>query len=573
MKHVLSHLKSYKKQFILGPFFKWLEAIFELLLPLLMAHIIDEGIVNKDTGVIVKLGSAMLLLAFLGYSFSIICQYYASLTSQGVGTALRNALFETMNDLSQEQVQKLGSNTLTTRITSDVNQIQLAVAMLIRLAVRAPFIVIGSVLLAFTINAQLTLIFIVVMLCIALILWLCMSASIPYYRKIQGKIDGLTSLLAQNISGVRVIRAFSAQEREEQRFVAASYDVSRHLTNVGKIVALMNPLTYLLVNAGIIAVLWFGGIRVNTGTLSSGEIVALVNYLTQIFLALVVVANITVIFTRGYASAIRVEEILAMTPSFADGTDVTFDSTLPLLEVNQVSFQYMQTTEPLIKNLSLSLQPAQTLGIIGGTGSGKSTLAQLFNRILEVSDGEIRFYGKNIKAYKESFYRSKVVLVPQKNVLLTGTIRYNLTLGHPEVDEVSMIKALRCAQAYDFVMKQKDGLDTHLDQGGKNLSGGQRQRLCIARSLCLEPTILILDDSFSALDYATDFALRTAMNLEYPEMTRIFVSQRISSIRHADHILVLEQGNAIAYGKHDDLLKTCDVYQEIYMSQVMEDNT
>lgn len=573
MKHVLSHLKSYKKQFILGPFFKWLEAIFELLLPLLMAHIIDEGIVNKDTGVIVKLGSAMLLLAFLGYSFSIICQYYASLTSQGVGTALRNALFETMNDLSQEQVQKLGSNTLTTRITSDVNQIQLAVAMLIRLAVRAPFIVIGSVLLAFTINAQLTLIFIVVMLCIALILWLCMSASIPYYRKIQGKIDGLTSLLAQNISGVRVIRAFSAQEREEQRFVAASYDVSRHLTNVGKIVALMNPLTYLLVNAGIIAVLWFGGIRVNTGTLSSGEIVALVNYLTQIFLALVVVANITVIFTRGYASAIRVEEILAMTPSFADGTDVTFDSTLPLLEVNQVSFQYMQTTEPLIKNLSLSLQPAQTLGIIGGTGSGKSTLAQLFNRILEVSDGEIRFYGKNIKAYKESFYRSKVVLVPQKNVLLTGTIRYNLTLGHPEVDEVSMIKALRCAQAYDFVMKQKDGLDTHLDQGGKNLSGGQRQRLCIARSLCLEPTILILDDSFSALDYATDFALRTAMNLEYPEMTRIFVSQRISSIRHADHILVLEQGKAIAYGKHDDLLKTCDVYQEIYMSQVMEDNT
>ncbi len=564
---VFDHFLRYKKHFVLGPIFKLLEAIFELLLPLLMARIIDEGILNHDLNTITKVGLMMLALTISGYGFSIICQYFASVASQGVGTSLRNALYQKINELTQEQVQHLGSNTLTTRINSDVNQIQLAVAMLIRLAVRAPFIVIGSVVLAGIINLQLTAIFVAVMILIALVLYSTMRKSIPFYRRIQGKIDQLTLVLSENLSGVRVIRAFAAQHRETKRFKEASQDVRQDLIRVGRIAAVMNPLTYLFVNCGILLVLWFGGKQVDGGLLLSGQVVALVNYLTQIFLALVVVANITVIFTRGFASSARVNEILKLQPQFTEGALDVIPSSFTQLEVQDLGFRYQDSHIDFLQHISFTVEEGEILGIIGGTGSGKSTLAYLLNRLYDASCGRILFYGRELKDYRFKTLRDSIGLVMQKNALLSGTLRYNLGLSDPSIDDERMIEALRVAQAYDFVFKDKQGLDAVIEQGGKNLSGGQRQRLCIARTLCKQPRILILDDSFSALDYATDYALRSALRSTYPHMTMVFISQRISSIQYANQILVLDQGKQVSLGTHDELLKASVVYQEIYRSQ------
>lgn len=565
MERIRDFLKYYKKQFIWGPFFKLLEAIFELLLPLLMARIIDEGIVQNNQSVIVRYGLLMVVLSISGYLFSLTCQYFASVASQGVGTITRNRVYAHINQLSQEQVQHIGANTLTTRLTSDVNQIQLAVAMLIRLAVRAPFIILGSIFLALMINTEITMIFIGVMVLVSIILFITTKLSVPFYQTIQATLDKLTLVLSENISGVRVIRAFSNQTRETNRFNEVAKEVKEKQISVGKIIAMINPLTYLIVNIGIVLVIYAGGYQVNQGTLSAGEVIALVNYLTQIFLALVVLASILVIFTRGIASANRINQILAIQPLFDEGT---INNLQPYqgaqLQFKDVEFTYSDASKPFIQSLSFSLNKGETLGIIGGTGSGKSCVALLMSHLYQQTAGEIYFEGQPISSYTNQYLRQEIALVPQKSVLFAGSLRFNLTLGIEAASDQQIQDALITAQS-TFVNQWPQRLDAMIEQGGRNLSGGQRQRLSIARALVQSPSMIILDDSSSALDYTTDAALRQALS-EMP-LTKVIISQRISSLRHADHILVLDNGHVAGYGSHQDLMNSCALYQEIAASQ------
>lgn len=567
MLKLARYLKNYIKEVIIGPFFKLIEAVFELIVPLVMAKIIDVGIENSDKGYILKMGGVMILLGVVGLCCALVCQYLASRTSQAIGTDLRNDVFSKIGSLSYSQLDKFGSASLVNRIISDVNQLQLAVAMLIRLVVRVPFLIIGATVMAFSINTELAVIFVVIIPLVALSLYLVMSRSVPYYKRIQKNLDGVSGIVRENLNGVRVIRAFSGQDRENIRFQKATDIVMEENIRVGRISAILNPVCYVILNLAIIAILYFGGGKVYDGVVSQGEIIALVNYMTQISLALVVMANLVVIFTKAGASASRVNEIFDETPDISDGSGATVSENAPAVEFKDACFDYGNNGEYELEGITFSVKRGETIGIIGSTGSGKSTLINLIPRFYDTAKGDVFVDGANVKDYIVSDLRRKIGIVPQKSALFSGTVRENLTIGNENASEETIKKAIRIAQAEDIIERMPEGLDTFIAEGGRNLSGGQRQRLTIARALVREPQILILDDSSSALDYVTDLNLRKAIKEETDNMTVFIVSQRANAIKNSDRIVVLDDGRISAIGKHEELLKTSDVYIEICKSQ------
>lgn len=566
-------LKQFKREVLIGPVFKLTEAVFELIVPLVMAQIIDVGIANGDRGYVLRMGGVMVLLGLVGLGCALICQYCAARASQGFGTVLRSEMFRHINTLSHGEIDQIGTPSLITRITNDVNQLQLAVAMLIRLVVRAPFLVIGATVMALLLDWKLACIFFVAAPLMALVLYLVMSRSIPFYRIIQKKLDRISLITRENLSGVRVIRAFSRQEKEKERFAQASEDQMTTSITVGRISALLNPLTSAIINLAIAAVIWFGGFRVDAGGMTQGEVIAFVNYLNQILLAMIVVANLVVIFTKAAASATRVDEVLELHPSIVNRVSRPAQEVegSPEIAFDAVSFAYPDAGAYSLSDISFTVARGQTLGIIGGTGCGKSTLVNLIPRFYEVSQGSIKVDGVDVRDYPMEQLRGKVGIVPQRAVLFSGTLRQNMQWRKQDATDEEIWQALETAQAASFVRKMPDGLDSVILQGGKNLSGGQKQRLTIARALVGEPEILILDDSASALDFATDAALRRAIAKFSAErgnrMTTIIVSQRANTVRYADQIVVLDDGKAAGIGTHEQLLESCQIYREIYWSQ------
>lgn len=566
-------LKQFKKEVLIGPVFKLTEAVFELIVPLVMAQIIDVGIANGDRGYVLRMGGVMVLLGLVGLGCALICQYCAARASQGFGTVLRSEMFRHINTLSHGEIDQIGTPSLITRITNDVNQLQLAVAMLIRLVVRAPFLVIGATVMALLLDWKLACIFFVAAPLMALVLYLVMSRSIPFYRIIQKKLDRISLITRENLSGVRVIRAFSRQEKEKERFAQASEDQMSTSIAVGRISALLNPLTSAIINLAIAAVIWFGGFRVDAGGMTQGEVIAFVNYLNQILLAMIVVANLVVIFTKAAASATRVDEVLELHPSIVNRVSRPAQEVegSPEIAFDAVSFAYPDAGAYSLSDISFTVARGQTLGIIGGTGCGKSTLVNLIPRFYEVSQGSIKVDGVDVRDYPMEQLRGKVGIVPQRAVLFSGTLRQNMQWRKQDATDEEIWQALETAQAASFVRKMPDGLDSVILQGGKNLSGGQKQRLTIARALVGEPEILILDDSASALDFATDAALRRAIAKfsagRGNRMTTIIVSQRANTVRYADQIVVLDDGKAAGIGTHEQLLESCQTYREIYWSQ------
>ena len=572
MKKLLRYLKPFKKQVILGPLFKLTEAIFELLVPTLMAHIIDRGVGRSDLPYVWKMGALIVGLGVVGLGCALTCQYFAARASQGVGTLLRQDMFKKIGQLSHRELDQFGTATLITRVTSDVNQLQVAVAMLIRLVVRAPFLVIGATVMAMTIDLKMSLIFLAAIPLIGLTLYVVMKKTVPFYRTIQKKLDRIGTVSRENLEGVRVIRAFSRQEQEKARFDDASGDLAGTSVRVGRVSALLNPLTSIIMNFGIIAILYFGGYQVNSGALSQGQIIALVNYMTQILLALVVVANLVVIFTKASASATRVSEVLETVPSITQQPGAAVPAPTagcPKVQLRDVDFRYF-TGENALTDISFAVQPGQTVGIIGGTGAGKSTLVNLLPRFYDAVAGTVEIDGQDVRQWPLDALRAQFGLVPQQARLFTGTIRENLLWQVPDATDEQLWRALDIAQASEFVQKLPQGLDAPVQQGGKNLSGGQRQRLTIARALVGMPPILILDDSASALDFATDAALRAAL-ARIEGSTVFIVSQRVSAIKNADLVLVLDDGQLVGSGTHHQLMDSCQVYREICLSQLSEE--
>lgn len=573
MFSLLRYAKSYRKQVILGPIFKFLEAVFELLLPLLMARLIDQGILQNNPVKIWEITLWMVLLSVVGWLAAITCQYYASIASQGFGTELRNQLMDKIQQLSFYELNQLGTDTLITRMTSDVNQLQLALAMLIRLVVRAPFLSVGSVIMAFYIDWQIGWLFLATLPLFCLILWIIIRGTIPLYKKVQQKIDGLNQRLRQNLSGVRIIRAFTQTEKEIQDFSQANQELAKTNLQVTNLSALLSPLTILIMNLGILFLLYIGGVKVDSDRLQPGEILALISYMNQMLLALIVVSNLVVIFTKAAASASRVNEVLALTPQIRDvASPIQVASPLPakdLIVFQEVDFRYSSTAGLALKQLSFTLQGNQMIGITGVTGSGKSTLTQLLPRFYDVSHGQVLIAGVDVKAWSLASLREKIRFVPQKAVLFSGTIRDNLQWGKPGASDTECWSALKTAQSADFIAALPAGLDTLVTEGGKNFSGGQRQRLTIARALIAQPDILVLDDSLSALDYQTDLALRRSL-AEDTQSTVIIISQRIRSIKQAQQILVLDEGNLVGQGTHEELLQSNATYQALVASQEEE---
>lgn len=563
------YLGAVKKEIIIGQTSKLIEAIFEVIVPLIMAAIVDNGI-NGGRGkpYIYKMGGLLVLLGVLGLCFALICQYLASKASQSVGTVLRNDMFRRINSLSHAELDRLGTPSLITRLTNDINQVQQAVAMYIRLVVRAPFIVIGSTIMAVSIDLKLSVVFVFVIPLVVLVLYLIMSRSIKYYKVIQKKLDRISLVTREGLSGVRVIRAFSRQETEQERFDEANDEYLRISLSVGRLSALLNPLTYAVLNLAIAAIVWFGGFRVYIGDLTQGEVIAFVNYMTQISLALVVVANLVVLFTKAAASASRINEVLDIEPSIKNGEYKGGNDNGPAVKFDNVSFSYNGSGENALESISFTAEKGETIGIIGGTGSGKSTLVSLIPRFYDVTDGSISVCGTDVKEYDTKALRNMIGTVPQKAVLFSGTIAENMRWGKADATEEEIRSAIKTAQAEEFVNKMPDGLETKISQGGKNLSGGQKQRLTIARALVSKPQILILDDSASALDFATDAALRKAIARDTENMTVFIVSQRANSIRQADKIIVLDDGKQVGIGTHKELLEGCEVYREICYSQL-----
>lgn len=563
-------LKDYRKQVISGPIFKWMEAVLELIVPLVMAKIIDVGVKNADKGYVFRMGGLLLLIAAVSLGCALVCQYSASIASQGVGTNLRREMFDRINRFSHAELDRFGTHSLITRLTNDVNQLQVAVAMLIRLVVRAPFLAIGAVVMAFTIDVKLSLIFLVVFPLIVGVLYFVMNRSIPFFRVMQKKLDKISLITRENLEGARVIRAFSKQDAELSRFTSASDDLASTSVRVGRLSALLNPLTYVIMNLGIVAILWFGGFRVDSGRLTQGEIIAFVNYMTQILQALIVVANLVVIFTKASASASRINEVLETEPSVSDAVsgEVAPLADEAALEFDRVAFAYAGAEEPSLSGITVKLRLGETLGVIGGTGSGKSTFVSLIPRFYDATSGEVKVFGRDVKEYPLAELRRLVGTVPQKAAVVSGTIRENLRWAKPDATDEELWAALKTAQAESFVEALPQKLETRVEQGGKNFSGGQKQRLTIARALVGKPSILILDDSASALDFATDAALRKALRTETKGMTVIMVSQRASTIRYADQILVLDDGGMAGLGTHEELFENCPVYREICLSQL-----
>lgn len=569
MKYLKIYLKDYKRDSILAPLFKMLEAMFDLLVPVVVAHIINVGIANRDRGDILGCCGILVLMAIVGLCCSFTAQYFAARAAIGSATGLRHMLFAHIQKLGFSEMDTIGSSTLITRMTSDINQVQNGLNLFLRLFLRSPFIVFGAMVMAFTINGKIALIFVVTIPVLSVIIFGLMAVTSPLYKKVQGKLDVITGNARENLSGVRVIRAFGREKQETENFSRANGELVKGQLFVGRISALMNPLTYSVVNIGIIAILWAGSRSVETGVLMSGDIVALVNYMSQILVELVKLANLIVTMSRAMASLGRVEQILdtKTVMEFPEKTTIREENTEEAVRFDHVSLSYAQAGEESLSDISFSVKKGETIGIIGGTGSGKSSLVHLIPRFYDATSGEIFLLGRSVKEWDRETLRQKVGIVMQKVQVFSGTIRSNLLMGNEGAGEEEMWQALRAAQAEEFVRKKSEGLDEPIEQGGRNLSGGQKQRLTIARALVRKPEILILDDSSSALDYATDAALRKALKNLPSNVTVFLVSQRTSSIRHADHILVLDDGKAAGWGTHEELLESCQIYKEIYESQ------
>lgn len=572
MIRLARYLKQFKLNVTIGPLCKLTEAIFELIVPLVMAKIIDVGIANGDTEYIWKHGLLLVLLAALGLSCALVCQYMASVASQGVGTALRRDLYAHINDLSYSELDKIGTPALVTRISNDVNQVQTAVAMLIRLVVRAPFLVIGATVMSFTISPRLSLIFLGAMVIIVCVMVPVMKATVKLFKKQQKSLDGISRITRENLTGVRVVRAFARQPHEKERFEQTAEEYRKFAVKAGRINALLNPLIFIAVNAAYLLIVYFGAGFVDSGTegMTQGNVIALVNYMTQISLALVVVANLVTIFTKAAASAARINEIFDMQSSIVGAeSSPEQDPNAPAVEFDNVCFSYVGG-ENSLDDISFTLKRGETLGVIGGTGSGKTTLVNLLCRFYDCGNGLVKINGANVKDYPTDELRRLIGIVPQKAELLSGTLRENMTLGRSDITDEQIYKALEVAQAKEFTDNLDGGLDAKILQGGKNFSGGQKQRLTIARAIAQDPEIVILDDSSSALDYATDAKLRHAIK-ELSGVTAVIVSQRANSIMHADKIIVLDDGRAVGIGTHAELLKSCEVYHEICATQYTEE--
>ena len=570
MFKLFKYLKNYKKESIISPLFKMIEACFELIIPLVVANIIDVGIKNSDKSYILKMGGIMVLLGALGLGCSLVAQYFAAKASFGFGTALRKDLFKYINTFSHSEIDRLGSSSLVTRMTSDINQAQTGVNMILRLFLRSPFIVIGAIIMAFTISVKLTLIFLIAAPILAFIIYFIMKKTVPMFKKIQQKQDKITLMTGENLEGVRVVRAFSRQKNEEQEFIENAEELKNLQINAGRISALMNPATYIVVYVAIIAIIWVGGINVNTGAITQGEVIALLSYMNQILLALLAVAILVTSITKAQASAIRINEVFDVEPTITDkgNEQVESNNNENAVEFKNVTFAYQNSDEPALTDINFTVKKGETIGIIGGTGSGKSTLINLIPRFYQYQKGKILVDGVEVTKYPFEQLRHKIGIVPQKAVLFKGTVRENMQYRNKFASDEEIINALKIAQAYDFVSQKSEGLDHLILQGGRNLSGGQRQRLTIARALIGNPEILILDDSASALDLATEAKLRKAIAEKTSGMTVFISSQRVSSIRHADKIIILEDGKIAGIGTHDELVQTCAVYKEICNSQM-----
>lgn len=571
------YLKDYKLEAVMAPLFKMLEASFELIVPLVMASIIDKGIANSDKPFIFKMCGILIVLALIGLTCSITAQYFSAKAAVGVSTKLRHSLFSHVETLSFAEMDTIGNSTLITRMTSDVNQVQSGVNMLLRLFLRSPFIVFGAMIMAFTVDVKAALVFVVTIPLLSIVVFGVMALTMPLYKKVQGGLDVVLGHTRENLAGARVIRAFNKEADESNAFEESNNFLTNMQVVVGRLSALTNPLTYIIINISIIAVIWIGGEQVFDGIITQGEVVALVSYMSQILVELVKLANLIINLTKSFACANRIEEILD-TKSSLETAQAAFDDTNAVwsgderVVFDHVGMTYAGATEESLTDINLHVKAGQTIGIIGGTGSGKSSLVNLIPRFYDVSSGALYVDGKDVRAYDLTRLRDKIGIVMQKAVLFSGSIRENLLWGNPDATEEQLWKALEAAQAVDVVKGKSAGIDEKIEEGGKNLSGGQKQRLTIARAIVKDPDILILDDSASALDFATDARLRAALKNLQGQKTIFIVSQRTSSIQFADQIVVLDDGKAVGIGTHDELLNTCEVYREIYESQFKKED-
>lgn len=567
MRKLLRFLKDYKKESILSPLFKLLEASFELFVPLVMAAIIDTGIDNKDGGFILKMCGILILLAIVGLTCSITAQYFAAKAAVGFATKVRHALFDHIQKLSYTEMDTAGTDTMITRMTSDINQAQSGVNMVLRLFLRSPFIVFGAMIMAFTIDVKAALIFVVTIPVLSVVVFGIMIITIPLFRRVQASLDKVLGVTRENLTGSRVIRAFNKEQEEIADFDESNERLTDVQLFVGKISALMNPLTYIIINVALVILIWTGAIQVNIGKISQGEVVALVNYMSQILVELVKLANLIITVTKAIACGNRVQSIFEMETSMVDGNGSKKEDTGYTVEFRNVSMRYKGAGADTLTGIDFKAKPGDTIGIIGGTGSGKSSVVNLIPRFYDVTEGQVMVDGMDVREYKITDLRDKIGIVPQKAVLFAGTVRSNLAWGKEDATEEEMQQALSVAQAAEVVDKKDGKLDAEVEQGGKNFSGGQKQRLTIARALVKQPEILIMDDSSSALDYATDAKLRQAIHNMPNRPTVFIVSQRAASIMYADKIIVLDDGTVAGAGTHEELLKDCSVYQEIYYSQ------
>lgn len=566
MKELIKYLRHYIKESILAPLFKMLEASFELFVPLVMAAIIDTGIKNSDKPYIFKMAMVLVGLAIVGFISALTAQYFAAKASVGFGKELRGDLYRHINTLSYSEIDKIGTSTLITRLTADVNQMQTAVNLFLRLFLRSPFIVIGAVVMAFTVDPKTAIIFAVSIPLLAAVVFGIMFYSVPIYKKVQNRLDSVMRITRENLSGVRVIRAFNHEQKEIEDFDKCSEELKDMQLYGGKISAYLNPITYVIVNLSIVLIIYVGGIRVNTGRLTQGEVISLINYMSQVLVELIKLSNLIINLTKSVACGNRIYDVFKIKPSINDGSGIKTNCEAAV-EFDHVSATYAGSKEKSLDSLTLSIPRGSTVGIIGATGSGKTTLISLVPRFYDVSEGSLKVNGTDVRNYNVDELRKLIGVVPQKAALVSGTVRDNVKWGKPDATDEEIIEALKTAQALDFV-SEKDGLDSKILQGGKNLSGGQIQRLTIARALVRKPEILILDDSSSALDFATDAALRRAIKADTDNMTVFIVSQRFSTIKNADMIIVLDDGRVCGIGKHDELFKNCEEYRDICESQL-----
>lgn len=571
MKHLLTYLKKHPVITILAPLFKMLEATFELFVPLVVAQMIDIGIAGNNGPYLWKMGGLLILLGIIGFSFSLTAQYFAAKSAISAGMSMRSDLFAHINTLSYQEIDNIGTSTLINRMTGDVNQVQNGINMFLRLFLRSPFVVLGAMIMAFTVDVRAALPFAVTIPALLVVVFIILLASMPLYKSVQKQVDRVLLSTRENLLGIRVVRAFGRQDKEMQFFRQDTEELYKKQIFVGKISALLNPLTYVIINLGIIAVLYYGGLQVNQGRLTQGQVIALINYMSQILTELIKLANLIILLSRALASLGRINAIFNIQSSIPKEGDMftpDSDTHYPAVEFENVSFSYSNSKNEVLKDLTFQAMPGETIGIIGGTGSGKSTLASLIPRFYECSEGSIRLFGKDIHSFAPASIRKHIGMVPQRAAVFSGSLRENMQWGKKDASDSEIYQALDVAQAKEFVDSKKEGLDLKIQQQGSNLSGGQKQRLTIARALVGSPEILILDDSASALDFATDARLRKAIRENTEKTTVFIISQRVSAVRNADRILVLDDGRIVGIGTHQDLLATNAVYQEICASQL-----